>query len=165
MNPVNFKDLFYSFLLEISKNNEINNYYIVEERDNVSYHNLDDEQLHQKDFGSIRKLMYLNMKFGYAEFKLYLTRLNIPLCSPSHIKKFLKTESTYIGIIRAKRINSHVARCHIIDITDIPDDQHQDDKDRLIISLYKVIEQQISRINMLDLELQKHKSILKQATM
>lgn len=85
MNPVNFKELFSSFLLKISQKNEINDYYIVEERDNASYHNEHSGQLEQKNFGSIRKLMYLNMKTGYAEFKIYLTRLNIPLCSPAHI--------------------------------------------------------------------------------
>lgn len=40
-----------------------------------------------------------------------------------------------------------------------------DDKDRLIMSLYKVIDQQIGRIHMLDLQLERHKNILKKATL
>jgi hypothetical protein len=59
MNPVNFKELFYSFLLEISQKNEINDYYIVEERDNASYHDQDSGQLEQKNFGTIRKCLII----------------------------------------------------------------------------------------------------------
>lgn len=118
MNPVNFKEQFWAFVLEISQKHEINNYYIVEERNDISYH--DDEGVcHLVEFDAKRTIMYMNMNFGYQEFKKYLHTYGLPICSSLYIKDFLKTVFSFLGIIKAKRIHGRTSRCYIIDITGI----------------------------------------------
>lgn len=118
MNTVNFKEKFWSFVSELTQKNEINNYYLVEERNNISYNNPDDDILCQKYFDGLRKVLYINVSTAYEEFKTHLSKQQLPVCSAVWLKNFLKGEINYLGYIKCKKINAQSVRCYIFDITD-----------------------------------------------